>query len=107
MTTFAVITPDGQRREISGERQVVAAAALFLGDGRFAVEDPAGAPVVPVLSTHDKLRWFRETFAADLNGVLREKRHDVAAALRSVDMPQAKFLATTLSLSDPRRCVGA
>jgi hypothetical protein len=103
MQAFAVITPDGQRRNVTGERQIIAAAALFLGDGRVTVEAQDGAVVVPFMPGGEKLRWFREAFAADLNAVLRDRRDAVAATLHALDLPRAKFLGSSLLLSDPRR----
>lgn len=99
MTVFTIVTPAGERYEMSGDPKTVAAAALFLGDGMMRVEDPAGRVIVPF--TNDKLRTFRDAFGCDLNGVLREDRYAVAAALRTIQSPRARFLASAIQLACP------
>lgn len=94
-----VVTSNGDRHRAIGSPEVVAAAALTIGDGRMTVEDGHGATVLPF--TDDKIRTFRELFGKNLNAVLREQRNEVAAVLTALSIRRAKFLGEVLVSAAP------
>lgn len=94
-----VVSANGDRHRAVGDAEVVAAAALMIGDGRMTVEDNSGATVLPF--TDDKIRTFRELFGKNLNAVLRDRRDDVAAVLMGLSIRRAKFLGRVLESAAP------
>lgn len=94
-----VVSATGDRYRAVGDPEVVAAAALMIGDGRMTVVDHAGNIVMPF--TDDKIRTFRDLFGKNLNAVLRDRRDDVAAVLMGLSIRRAKFLGKVLESAAP------
>jgi len=84
---YEIVNPS-DAYSIAGEREVVCAAVVFLGEGMYGLNDAEGASVLPLFfgprgeAQLDK--FWREQFGHPFGDAIERRREEIAAALETV-----------------------
>lgn len=92
MAVFEIINPSDPYTLKCDRFDIVAAACLFLGEGRYGLEEcggEEGKQKMPVLIFGGAMEWFQETFQADLSEFIGHNLLAIADCLDSVVIGQA------------------
>jgi hypothetical protein len=81
---FEIVNPSDAYTMVSADTVAAAVACLFLGEGRYALEDEVGGTACPIFLFGGAEAWLQEAHGTTIEEVMTTKRSAVIAALRSV-----------------------